>query len=342
MTDKVLVTGASGFIGSHCIIQLLEKGYQVRGTLRSLDRADAIRKTIGAHTDKIDNLEFVEADLSKDEGWAEAVAGCPLILHVASPFPLESPKHEDDLIIPAREGTLRVLRAAKDAGAKKVVQTSSVAAMAYGHKKNPKRPFDETDWTNPKSSRIEPYAKSKTLAERAAWDFIKKEKPSYGFAVINPGAVLGPILESDYGTSAEIVLRILQGGLPGMPKLGFPIVDVRDVAGLQILALESDAANGQRFPCVNGFMWFADMGPLLRAKFPAFDKKIPKGELPNFVMYIAALLGQFPRSALSELDNRREVSNRNATERLGWKPRSAEEAVLATAQSLIDQGVVAP
>ncbi|MBN4046558.1 aldehyde reductase [bacterium AH-315-P15] len=342
MTDKVLVTGASGFIASHCIIQLLEKGYTVRGTLRTMGRADAIRDIVGAHTDKVGNLEFAEADLSKDAGWAEAADGCPLILHVASPFPLENPKDEDDLIIPAREGTLRVLRAAKDTGARKVVQTSSVAAMAYGHRKQPQRPFDETDWSNPKGPNIEPYAKSKTLAEREAWNFVKKKNPPFGFAVVNPGAVLGPVLESDYGTSAEIVLRILQGSLPGMPKLGFPIVDVRDVAGLHILALESDASNGQRFPCVSGFMWFSEIGAVLRANFPEFEKKIPKRELPNFVMHIAALFGQFPRSALSELGQKREVSSKNAATRLGWQPRSAEEAVIAAAQSLIDQGIVKP
>ncbi len=339
---KVLVTGASGFIGSHCIVQLLEKGYRVRGTLRNMDRADSIRAIIAQHTKNADALEFAEVDLTKDEGWKEAATGCPLILHVASPFPLENPKHEDDLIIPAREGTLRLLRAARDTSARKVVLTSSVAAIAYGHKEKPNRPFDHTDWSNPDSNNIEPYAKSKTLAERAAWDFMENEKPEFDLAVVNPGAVLGPVLESDYGTSAEIVLRILQGSLPGMPRLGFEIVDVRDVASLHILAMESAKSINQRFPCVAGYRWFEDMGDVLRKEFPEFNKKIPKGKLPNWVMHIAALFGQFPRSALSELGNRRDVSNRNAMELLGWEPRSPDEAVIATARSLIDHGVVKP
>ena len=339
---QVLVTGASGFIGSHCIIQLLEKGYRVRGTLRSMNRADSIRGIIAKHTDNVDALSFAEADLTRDEGWVDATTDCPLILHVASPFPLDNPKHENDLIIPAREGTLRLLRAAKESGARKVVQTSSVAAIAYGHKKKRNQSFTEDDWSDPNSKTIEPYAKSKTLAEMAAWKYMETEKPQFDLAVINPGAVLGPVLESDYGTSAEIVLRILQGGLPGMPRLGFEIVDVRDVASLHILAMENASAAGQRFPCVAGYRWFEDIGPVLLENFPEFSKKIPTKVLPNWMMHIAAMLGQFPKSALSELGNKRSVSNQKAVGLLGWEPRSPEDAILATAQALIDQGVVKP
>ena len=339
---KVLVTGASGFIGSHCIIQLLEKGYRVRGTLRDMKRADAIRSMIARHTDKTDALEFAEADLLKDDGWVEAATDCHLILHVASPFVLDTPRNEDELIIPAREGTLRLLRAAKETGARKVVLTSSVAAIAYGHGKNLGRPFDENDWSDPNSKEIEAYAKSKTLAERAAWHFMESEDPGFDLAVINPGAVLGPVIESDYGTSAEIVLRMLKGSLPGLPRLGFEIVDVRDVASLHILAMESAKSGGQRFPCVAGFRWFEDIGETLLKEFPQFSKKIPTKRLPNWMVRMAAMFGQLPKSALTELGNKRTVSNKNAAELLGWEPRSPEEAIITTAQGLIEFGGVKP
>lgn len=339
---RVLVTGASGFIGSHCIIQLLEKGYRVRGTLRNMQRADAIREIIRQHTNNADALEFAETDLTRDEGWVEAATGCPLILHVASPFVIQAPKHEEELIIPAREGTLRLLRAAKTAGARKVVLTSSVAAIAYGDRNVLDRLYTEDDWSNHESKDIEAYSKSKTLAERAAWDFVSNDNPGFDLAVINPGAVLGPILEKDYGTSAMMILLMLQGALPGVPRLGYEIVDVRDVANLHILAMESDRASGKRFPCVAGFRWFEEMSATLRPAFPDFGKKIPAKLLPNWMMYIAAFLGKFPKTTLKELGNKRAVSNRNAVELLGWNPRSPEEAIIATAQSLIDHGVVKP
>lgn len=340
MTEQVLVTGASGFIATHCITQLLEKGYAVRGTLRSMGRADQIRDIIGKQTANVGNLTFAEADLTKDEGWKEAAEGCPLILHVASPFPLDNPKNEDELIIPARDGALRLLRAAKETGARKVVLTSSMAAVMYGHKKEKKGAFTEKDWSPNEGPGHSPYTKSKTIAERAAWDFVKKEKPAFGLAVVNPGAVFGPVLEDDIGTSAQIIQMMLKGALPGIPRIAMPIVDVRDVADLHIRAMESDAASGNRFICVNGTLWFKDIAELLRDKFPAQSRKVPTRVLPNFMLHVAAMMGQFPKSGLRELGKWREGDNSQARTLLGWNPRSAEDATLATAQSLIEMKLV--
>lgn len=340
MTEQVLVTGASGFIATHCIIQLLEKGYKVRGTLRTMGRADEIRDIIGKHTDKVDNLSFAEADLTQDDGWKEAAEGCPLILHVASPFPLDNPKNEDELIIPARDGALRLLRAAKETGARKVVLTSSMAAVMYGHKKEKQGPFTEDDVSPADGPGHSPYTKSKTIAEKAAWDFMKQEDPGFGLAVVNPGAVFGPVLENDIGTSAQIIQMMLKGALPGIPRIAMPVVDVRDVADLHIRALEQDAANGHRFICVNGTLWFEDMANLLREKFPKQAKKVPTRVLPNFMLHIAAMMGQFPKSGLRELGKWREGDNSQARNLLGWAPRSAEDATLATAESLIELKLV--
>jgi len=340
MTEQVLVTGASGFIATHCIIQLLEKGYKVRGTLRSMGRADEIREIIGKHTDKVGNLTFAEADLTRDDGWKEAATGCPLILHVASPFPLDNPKHEDDLIIPARDGALRLLRAAKDTSARKVVLTSSMAAVMYGHKKEINRPFTEEDWSPDSGPGHSPYTRSKTIAEKAAWAFMKTENPGFGLSVVNPGAVFGPVLENDIGTSAQVIEMMMKGALPGIPPLAFPIVDVRDVADLHIRAMESDAASGKRFICVNGTLWFKDIAALLRENFPEHTKKTPTRVLPGWMLHIAAMLGQFPKSGVRELNKWREGDNTSARNVVGWNPRSAEEATLATAQSMIDLGLV--
>ncbi len=340
MADKVLVTGASGFIATHCIIQLLEKGYDVCGTLRTMSRADSIREIIGRHTSRADELEFAKADLTKDDGWAEAAKGCKYILHVASPFPLDNPKDENELIIPAREGALRALRAAQSAGVQRVVLTSSIAAIAYGHDKELGRPFTEEDWSNPESKSNTAYTRSKTLAERAAWAFMESEKPGFELAVINPGAVLGPVLEKDIGTSAELALQLMQGTLPGLPRLGFTVVDVRDVAALHILAMESPKAAGQRFACANGFLWLEDMANILREAFPEKSKKVPTRKMPNWLVRLAIRFGAAPAALGTELGRNRDTSSDKAKSVLGWKPRSAEDAIKATTQSLIDLGLI--
>ncbi len=250
--STVLVTGGSGFIGSHSILQLLAAEYRVRTTVRNLKREGDVRALIKSGGGEAgDRLSFVAADLEKDAGWVEAVAGCEYVLHVASPFPETIPKHEEELIVPAREGALRVLRAARDAGVKRVVLTSSFAAIGYGHGPQ-SAPFDETKWTDPNGESVSAYAKSKTLAEKAAWDFVAREGRGLELAVVNPVGVFGPVLSADYATSILIVQRLMDGAMPGVPKLYFGAVDVRDVVDLHVRAMTDPAAKGERFLAVAG------------------------------------------------------------------------------------------
>jgi len=298
--STVLVTGGSGFIGAHCILQLLDAGYDVRTTVRDLKREADVRAMLAiGGADAGDRLSFVAADLEKDAGWADAVAGCGYVLHVASPFPANIPKHEDELIVPAREGALRVLRAARDAGVKRVVLTSSFAAIGYGQEP---RTFDERDWTNLNGEGLTSYVKSKTIAERAAWDFIAKEGGALELSVVNPVAVFGPVLGPDYSTSILLVQRMMDGAMPGCPRLKFGAVDVRDVADLHLRAMTNVAAKGERFLAVAGdFVWMVELARMLKSRMGAVAKKIPTRELPNWLVRVAALREPAVKQIIPEL-----------------------------------------
>ena len=339
--STVLVTGGSGFIGSHTIVKLLAAGHDVRATVRDLKRADDVRamlRTGGAAAPE--RVQFFAADLEKDAGWAEAVRGCEFVLHVASPLPASVPKNEDELIVPAREGTLRVLRAARDAGVKRVVVTSSFAAIGYGHPASHPA-FTEKDWTDPNSSDVMAYPKSKTLAERAAWDFMAKEGGALELATVNPVAVFGPVLAPDFSASIQIISRLMDGSLPGAPKLSFGVVDVRDVADLHLLAMTHPAAKGERFLAVAGeFMSIKQVALVLKARMGAAAKKVPTMEVPDFLVRLAALRDPAVKSILPELGKRKNATNEKARRLLGWSPRSNEEAIVATAESLIGLGLV--
>src|SRR3954451_4963144 len=337
MPDQlVLVTGGSGFIGAHCIKRLHEDGYRVRTTVRSLSREGEVREMAGDGP-----LELVAADLTADEGWAEAVAGCEYVLHVASPFPLAQPKHEDDLIIPARDGALRVLRAARDARVKRVVMTSSFAAIGYGHDHPASAAYDETNWTDVDGPGVSAYAKSKTIAERAAWDFVKTEGGTLELAVVNPVAVLGPLLGPDPSTSIELVKRLIDGSMPGTPKVAYGLVDVRDVADLLVRAMTAPAAAGERFLAIGeDFRWISEMGGWLRDALPDRAKKIPKRELPNLLVRLAARFDGSLRQLTPELGVRKRATNEKARRLLGWAPRGDRETALATAESLLELGLV--
>ncbi len=339
--EKVLITGASGFIASHIIIQLLEKGYRVRGTLRNMQRGESMLEIYRKHVSFPDEqIEFAAVDLLKDEGWDEAAAGCDYMLHVASPFVIDQPKDESVLIKPATEGTRRALNAAKNNSIKKVVLTSSVASIAFGYGKE-KVTFDEDDWTDPNGEGVTPYVKSKYYAEKEAWDFMEKQGGDMKLSVINPSAVLGPILEKDYGTSAEIVMKSLSSGLPGFPNVGFPIVDVRDVASLHILAMESDKADGERFICSNDFVWFKEVGAIMRENLPKeWADKVPTRVMPDWLMRFVALFDKEVRGIVPDIGRKREMSHKKAKEMLGWEPRPNEEAILATANTMIELGIV--
>jgi dihydroflavonol-4-reductase len=330
--SKVLVTGGSGFIGSHCILGLLAAGHRVQATVRSLERAAEV--TVLEEVGRNSNLSFAVANLERDEGWPEAVAGSEYVLHVASPFPASTPAHEDELIVPAREGTLRVLRAARDAGVRRVVITSSFAAIGYGHPQQ-QAPFDETYWSNIEGTAAA-YVKSKTLAERAAWNFMAEEGGALELAVVNPVAVLGPVLSKNYSASIQIVRRMLDGGMPAAPHLVFGIVDVRDVADLHLRAMTHPAAKGERFLAAAGdFLSLLEISQALRARLGARAKRAPTRSLPNWVMRAAALFNPTVRGLLPELGKTRNGSHEKARRLLGWAPRSNEDAIVATAESLL-------
>jgi nucleoside-diphosphate-sugar epimerase len=332
----ILVTGGSGFIGSHCIVQLLAAGHRVRTTVRNLKREPEVRAMLAeGGADAGERLSFVAADLESDAGWAEAVAGCEYVLHVASPFPPHVPKNEDELIVPAREGALRVLRAARAAGVKRVVLTSSFAAIGYGHQPQT-APFDETSWTNPDGADVRPYIKSKALAERAAWDFIAREGAGLELSVVNPVGVLGPVLGPDYSTSILLVQRLLDGAMPGCPRLYFGVVDVRDVADLHLAAMTHPAAKGERFLAVAGdFLSMLDIAKVLKARLGPAAARVPTRQLPNWLVRIASLRDPAVKQILPELGKLKNATSAKAQRLLGWSPRSREDAILATAESLV-------
>lgn len=339
--ELVLVTGGSGFIGAHCIIQLLQKGYNVRTTVRNLAREQEVRAMVRqGGVEAGDRLTFAAADLTSDAGWPEAVAGCAYVLHVASPFPPAIPQHEDELIIPAREGALRVLRAARDSGVKRVVLTSSFASIGYGQK--PKgRPYNETDWTDTNGDDVRAYVKSKTLAEKAAWDFIAKDGGALELSVVCPVGVFGPVLGPDYSTSILLVQRLMDGAMPGCPRLYFGAVDVRDVAGMHIECMTNPAAKGERFLSVAGeFLSIAQIARILKRRLGAAAKRVPTMELPDFMVRLAATRDPAVQQILPELGKRKNASNEKARRLLGWTFISNEECLIATAQSMLDLGLL--
>jgi len=286
-------------------------------------------------------LSFFAADLEKDAGWAEAVAGCEYVLHVASPFPLRVPKDEDELIVPAREGTLRVLRAARAARVNRVVLTSSFAAIGYGHEPQTEA-FDETSWTNLDGKvAVAPYMKSKTLAERAAWDFMANEGSGMELSVVNPVGVFGPVLGRDFATSIVIVQRLMDGGVPACPRLSFGVVDVRDVVDLHLLAMTHPAARGERFLAVAGdCISMLEMAKVLKSRMGAAAKKVPVRKLPDWLLRAIAIFDPTVRQVVPELGNVKRASNEKARRVLGWRPRSNEEAIVATAESLVRLGLL--
>lgn len=336
----VLVSGAGGYIAMHCILQLLQQGYRVRGTLRNLSRADEVRKTLVGHIDAGGRLELVEADLFSDKGWPAAVHGCDYVLHVASPFPAQEPEHEDDLIIPAREGTLRVLRAAAAGGVKRLVLTSSMAAVLEGHGQG-QHVFDESVWSN-LDGKIGAYSKSKTLAERAAWDFVKSlpGPQPLELAVINPSFVLGPSLGADLRTSGELVSRLLRSEIPGVPHIRWFIVDVRDVAAAHVVAMTTPEAAGQRFCCAGQTCWTRDIALILERHFAGRGYRVPTREIPDFVVRLVAVFDKTVRLTVDALGKDDAISTERIRRVLHWQPHSLEDTVVDMAESMIAQGIV--
>ncbi|KDE98729.1 epimerase [Mycolicibacterium aromaticivorans JS19b1 = JCM 16368] len=337
---RVLVTGGSGFIAGHCILQLLEAGYEVRTTLRSLTGEANVRSVLGeAGMVNGQNLAFTEADLTGDAGWAEATAGIEYVLHVASPVQPGHVADENDLIVPAREGTLRVLRAARDAGVTRVVLTSAFHAVSWGHPHDD-HVFTERDWTIVDGSGVDAYGKSKTLAERSAWEFVQTSGGRMELTTMLPVAVMGPVLGHKLSGSNHLIQRILNGDMPGFPHLFFPIVDVRDVAKAHILAMTNPAVGGERFLLSNGpAVEMKDIGALIRSRFGPAAKKVPRRTLPDVVVRVGALFNPELKSLVPELGYRKNSSNEKARKILGWAPRDPEDAIVAAAESMIDKGL---
>jgi nucleoside-diphosphate-sugar epimerase len=330
----VLVTGGSGFLGGWCVVELLRRGYLVRTTVRDLAREGEVRTAVATQVDAGDRLTVLAADLLDDAGWADAANGCEYILHVASPFPPQQPKDPDELIVPARDGTLRVLGASLDAGVERIVVTSSVAAITGSGKPVHGRPLDEQDWSDPDNPKLTPYARSKTIAERAAWDFMRERGATEKLATVNPGAIIGPVLSDDRSFSLQAIERLLSG-MPGVPRIGFSFVDVRDVADLEIRAMTAPEAGGERLVAVESFQWMADVAATLRDRMGEAAAKVPTRTVPNLLVRGMAIFDPGVRSIVGQLGRKTDLSSKRAKTRLGWAPRPIDETIVECAQSLL-------
>ncbi len=331
----VLVSGGTGFLGGWCVAELLERGHDVRCTVRDLAREGAVRDAIEtAGVDAGSRLAVLAADLESDAGWPEAVAGCRYVLHVASPFPPVQPKNPDELIVPARDGALRVLRAALDAGVERVAMTSSIAATRPDRESSAAAPYTEADWTDGDDTSRTPYVRSKTIAEQAAWEYVRSAGAEDRLATINPGAIIGPALNDDHSYSLQAIQRLLDG-MPAVPKIGFTFVDVRDVADLHIRALTNPAAGGERFIATDQFLWMAEVAAILRERLGDAAKKVPSRVAPNLLIRAMALFDGAVRSVVSDLDKESWFSSEKARGTLGWTPRPVEDSIEDCARSLI-------
>jgi len=336
MAGKVFVSGGSGYIAGFLIRQLIAEGWTVHTSIRDLAKEAAVRASLAVDDSK---LTFFAANLTSDAGWAEAMAGCSHVAHVASPLPSNAPQSDDELIVPARDGALRALKAAKAAGVKRFVMTSSMAAIAYGHGRS-KTVFTEADWTDPTSPDAYAYVRSKTIAERAARDWVAAEGGDMEFVTVNPALVLGPLQSGDFSTSLEAIRKLLDGSMPGLPNFGFGIVDVRDVADMHVRCLTMPGMAGERFICSGPFLMMADVAAILRDGLGTQGRKVPRRKLPDWVMRLVGRFDPVVRQVLGELGNVRDTDISHARTKLGWSPRPPEESILDTARDMIRLGIV--
>lgn len=332
---SVLVTGGTGFLGGWCTAELLRHGHEVRTTVRGLEREPAVRATISAAgVDAGSRLSVVAADLMSDAGWAEAVDGCRYVLHVASPFPPEQPKDPQELIVPARDGAIRVLRAALGGGVERVVLTSSVAAIRGSRASSPTSPYSEADWTDGNDPSLTPYVRSKALAERAAWDLVQDAGATERLATVTPGAIIGPTLNQDHSYSLQAIQRLLTG-MPAAPRIGFTFVDVRDVADLHIRAMTDPAAGGERFIGTDRWLWTAEVATILREHLGDAANKVPTRVAPDCLVRLMARFDGSIRSIVGDLGKRSWISSDKARTALGWTTRPVESSIEDTARSLL-------
>lgn len=339
--QRVLVTGGSGFIAGHIILQLLDQGYRVRTTVRSLTRESSVRAVLeDAGMTHGDALSFVAADLTSDAGWAGAVSDCDAVLHVASPVHIGAVENEDDVIRPAREGTIRVLRAARDAGVRRVVLTSAFHAVGFGHP-HTDHVFTEDDWSVLDGPGMDAYGRSKVLAERAAWDFIAEEGGEMELVTMLPVAVMGPVMGHEISGSNHLIQRILSGGMPAFPDVWIPIVDVRDVARAHILAMTTPDAGGQRFLLASGPVTaMREIGAVLGARLGDAAAHVPTRSIPSLVVRAASVFNPAFRPIVPDLGYRKRISADRARRVLGWEPRPSFEAIEAAGESIVRKGLV--
>jgi nucleoside-diphosphate-sugar epimerase len=334
MTETVLVTGGTGFVGGWQIVELLRRGYAVRATVRSLSKEASVRAAVATEVEPSDRLSFAVADLMRDDGWDAAVAGCDYVLHVASPLG-GAPGTDDALIAAARDGTLRVLRAAVRAKVKRVVMTSSTAACSPPLRSPSSTGNDETRWTDIDVGPLTGYRRSKILAERAAWDFMRAEGGTTELVTVLPTAIFGPILTSESMSSVAIIQRFLNGKMAAIPRLGFSVIDVRDLAVAQVLAMTTPAAAGERFIACNEFMWFEDVARTLRERLGDRAAKVPTKRMPSVVMRAAAVMNPGLRGLIPTLGRGHAYTSAKAQRLLGWTPRPAADTLVDCAESLI-------
>jgi len=340
MPDRVLLTGISGYVGGHTALALLDAGYIVRGSVRSLDKAEKVRAGLAKAGAAIERLEFVRLDLTEDEGWTEAMAGCRYLLHTASPFVTRMPKDRMELVGPAIAGTRRAVEAALAADIERVVLTSSMAAMVYGHDAKRTAPFTEADWTRLDGRDINAYVESKTRAEREAWDVMEKAGRSADLAVINPSAIVGPLLDDDPGTSVALMIRLMNGSVPAAPRMGFVLVDVRDVAAAHLAAMIAPSAGGHRFPLGDKSMALIDIANTLRAHFPERAGKLPRLVLPDWLVHLYGLFDSDLRGNLGELGIVKQLDSSAIIALLGRPPIPAETSLIDTVDSLIAEHLI--
>jgi dihydroflavonol-4-reductase len=339
MADRVLLTGISGFLGGHVALELLKAGYLVRGSVRDLRKADKVRDTLGKAGADLSRVEFVALDLMSDGGWDDAMADVRYLQHTASPFVTKEPKDRNELIVPAVQGTQRAVGAALRAKVERIVVTSSMAAIMYGHDKSRTAPFTAADWTDLEGRQISGYVESKTRAEKAAWELVDKAGRHNDLATINPGAIFGPLLDEDPGTSVALLKRMFDGSLPAAAKIAFIVVDVRDVAAAHVAAMTSDLARGKRFPMGNGTFSLMELAAILKRGLPDRAGKLPRFEVPDWVVRLVAFVDADIRGNLGELGVVKRADASDVTRLLGRDLIAPDEATLSSARSLIAQGL---
>jgi dihydroflavonol-4-reductase len=336
MAGTALVTGGSGYIAGYLIRQLVAEGWTVHATIRDLANEATVRKLLAVDDARV---RFFAADLTRDAGWAEAIAGCTHVAHVASPLPGRVLKDPDELIVPAREGVLRALRATKAAGIRRFVMTSSVAAIAYGRGRGV-HTFTEADWTPPDYPGGSPYIRSKAIAERAARDWVAREGGDIEFCSVNPSVVLGPVWSRDFSSSIAVVKKLLDGSVRGCPDMGFGIVDVRDVAAMHVRLLEEPGMANERFIASGPFLKMIEIARILREKLGEEARQVPTRVLPDLLVRFGALFDPLVKAFVNELGSVRNMDASHAKAVLGWVPRPPEESIVDAARSLIDLGIV--